>query len=474
MKPVAGRRPIGEQLAGWVPMNMEETLQLARFVSQLAYEDLPAEVIEKTKDLILDQIGCQVAGATMPWSKAVYEYVRDYKGPREESTVVNYGLKTTAQDAAFANACFGNAFLGDDTDSVCHAHLGAIIIPSALAAGEMEGISGEAFLKAVVAGYEVSSRVGAAAKNAEARGYHPGPLFGPFGAAACAGSILGLDEKGILNALGIAGSQSSGLMEYSRSGGNVNRVHAGIAAYSGIRAALLAQRGFSGPATILEGERGFVNAFSGECDIEAMTRDLGREFRTQQIDLKTHCCCGTSGAYLDAVAMIMEKQKVDPKGIEAISVYVTPPAYRLTGAITKPKDITSAQFGGRFGIALRLIKGGNSFREYSEQNLQDRNVLDLESKTEMIIDENLEKLPGSDCPARVVIKMANGAAYDETVRAPKGSVLNPMMKGEVHKKFREFAVAALPGERMASLLNKVSGLDTVQNIRELSRLLSVM
>ena len=418
---------------------MEETRQLARFVSQLTYEHLPETVIDKTKALILDQLGCQLAGSALPWSKVAFEYVADNKGLREESTIVNYGLKTIAQDAAFANASFGNAFMGDDTDSVCHGHLGSIVIPAALALGEREGISGKEFIKAVVVGYEVASRIGAAAPSAEGRGYHPGPIFGPFGAAAGVGSILGFDEQQMLNALGIAASHSSGLMEYSKSGGSVNRIHAGIAAHGGVRAALLAKRGFTGPETILEGQRGFVNAFSGESALEEITRDLGTPYRVQYIDLKAHCCCGTSCAGLDALSKILNTHPIEVHQIEEIIAKITPATYRLTGSITRPKDITSAQFGGRFGIALRIITGANTFKEYTDENLKKPEILDLEAKINIVVDEALGKMPHSDHPAQLTIKLLDGTVFRETVYAPRGSILNPMTDEEVSAKFRSFA-----------------------------------
>ena len=218
---------------------MNETQQLASFVSKLAYEDIPVEVIRKAKELILDQMGCQLAGSTMLWGKAIYEYVKDNGRRKSESTIINYGLRAMAADTAFANANFGHALMADDTDSVCNAHLGAIIIPATLAVAEHEKSSGRELIKAVVAGYEVSSRIGAAAPLAESRGFHPGPIFGPFGVAAGVGTLLEFNEAQMLNALAIAGSQCSGLMEYSSSGGTVNRLHAGIAAYSGIRGANL-------------------------------------------------------------------------------------------------------------------------------------------------------------------------------------------------------------------------------------------
>lgn len=452
---------------------MEESRQLASFVSQLDYEDLPEAVIGKAKALILDQFGCQLAGSVLPWSRKAFEYVVDNKGAGEKSTIVHYGVKTTAQDAAFANACFGNAFLGDDTDSVCHGHLGSIVIPAALALGEGESVSGKEFIRAVVVGYEVASRIGAAAPSAEARGYHPGPIFGTFGAGAGVGAILGFNEHQMLNALGIAASHSSGLMEYSKSGGNVNRVHAGIAAYGGMRAALLAKRGFTGPGTILEGQRGFINAFSGVAALEEITRDLGIRYRVEYIDLKSHCCCGTSGASLDAVSKILDTHSIKADQIKEIIAKVTPATYRLTGSITRPKDITSAQFGGRFGIALRLIEGANTFREYTEENLAKPEILDLESKINIISDATLETVPRSDHPAQLTITLLDGKSFQETVHAPKGSVFNPMTDEEVFGKFRNFASVVLKEPAIEKIADSVFHIETEKDIRRVSQLLTV-
>jgi 2-methylcitrate dehydratase PrpD len=452
---------------------MEETKALAEFTRKLKYEDLPKEVTKKTKQLILDQLGCQAAGSTLPWSKRAYEFVVDYKNAREESTIINYGVRTSAQDAAFVNASFGHAFLGDDADSVCHAHFGSIIVPAALAVGEREMINGKEFIRAVVVGYEVASRMGAAAPLAMSRGFHPGPIFGTFGVAAAVATILGLDEKQGLDALGIAASHSSGLMEYSLSGGTVNRLHSGIAAHGGIRAALLAQRGFKGPAAIVEGERGFLRAFSGECQPEEITGALGSMFRVLSIELKAHCCCGSSSAILDAVSEIKSEHTIHPDEVEEIIVKVSQETFKLTGSIVEPSDITSAQFSGRFGVALRLIKGGNTFKEYSEENLKDRNVLALARKTTMLLDEEMEILPNSNNPARVVIRLKKGTLYEKTIPAARGSILNPMTEEEVRQKFREFSSVVLPESRAEAIIDTVSRLDSLENIGQLTQLLVV-
>jgi 2-methylcitrate dehydratase PrpD len=450
---------------------MKETKELARFAGALSYKDLPDNVIEKTKELILDQLGCQLAGSTLPWIKPAYEYALDYRAKREESTIVNYGLKTGPQDAAFVNGSFGHSFLGDDTDSVCYAHFGSIIIPAVVAMGEREMISGRDLIKAVVLGYEVASRIGAAAPFAMERGFHPGPIFGPFGVAAACGSILGFGESQILDALGIAGSHSSGLMEYSISGGTINQLHSGMAAYNGIRAALLAQKGFKGPPTIVEGKKGFLQAFSDGYLPDKITDGLGEKFRVSLIGLKSYCCCGTSSTTLDAVSQIMDEHQIPAEEIKEIMLYVTPKTFRMTGSIVEPNDITSARFSGRFAVALRCIKGGNTFKEYCEENLRDPEVLELTRKTQCILDDGIGTLEHGQNPARVIISLKNGISYEHKVNAAKGSILNPMKKGEVYGKFRQFASAALDQHNVEAICETVGALDSLNSIDGLIRLL---
>jgi 2-methylcitrate dehydratase PrpD len=449
---------------------MEETKTLAKFAAQLRYENLPKDSIDKTKELILDQLGCQIAGSVLPWSKLAYEFATESRGP-QESTIVNSGFKTSAQDAAFVNAAFGHAFLGDDADSVCFAHFGSIIIPAALAVAEKEGIDGTRFIKAVVLGYEVASRIGAAGLGAMIRGFHPGPIFGPFGVAVAIGDMLGFNEDRLLQTLAIAGSHSSGLMEYSLTGGTVNRLHSGIAACNGIRAALLAERGFTGPATVLEGERGFLRAFSDGPSLDEINKELGKTFRVLLIELKTHCCCGSSSAIFDAVAKMKDKQGIRYDEIEKIVAYVSPATFKLTGSIIEPPDITSAQFSGRFGTALALVKGGNSFKEYTAENLKDPDVLALAKKTEFVVDDALWKQPGTNNPAKVTIQAKNGTVHTWVVLAAKGSIQNPMTTEEVHDKFRKFASGVLSSGKTEAIIRTVSRLDSIRNIRELTTLL---
>jgi 2-methylcitrate dehydratase PrpD len=145
----------------------------------------------------------------------------------------------------------------------------------------------------------------------------------------------------------------------------------------------------------------------------------------------------------------------------------------MTGSIREPKDITSAQFSGCFGIALNLVKGGNSFRDYSEEHLKDPVVRDLARKTKFILDEGLSELPNSDIPAKVTIKLKNGDIFEQTVYAAKGSLLNPMTKEEVYKKFRGFASAVLPENKVEVVIDTVKELERIDDVGKLSELLVV-
>lgn len=450
---------------------MEEARKLARFINELTYDDLPLAAIGKAKELILDQLGCQLSGSTLPWSRAVYKYVRDNKAGRQESTVVNYGFRTLAQDAAYANATFGHGFEADDTDSVSSSHLGCVIIAAALAAAEREVMGGKEFVKAVVVGYDVALRIAAAARLAIRRGFVPTSVFGTFGAAAATSAMLHLSEDETANALSLAASHSSGLTEYQDAGGSVSRLHAGIAAYGGMSAAFLAQRGLTGPSTILEGNKGFCQAFSDERFLEEISAGLGKEFKLMRVGLKPYCCCGTQHSTIDAISKIASEHIINPGEIADINIAAPESVLHHAAAIVEPEDITGAQFSGRFGVAVRLLKGGNGFRQYTEDNLTDPEILSLIHKTRYTADDDLAKSSKAKSPVKVTIRMADGTVYEQSVVFAKGTIRNPMTKEEADNKFRELSSVVLPQQRVEEIFEAVAGLEKLDNIQKLISLL---
>jgi 2-methylcitrate dehydratase PrpD len=450
---------------------MNETKELARFLVEIKYSDLPPEVIDKARVLILDQLGCELAFAGLPWNRHVYQYVLGRKGGKKESTLTYYGLKTGVEDAAFANATFGHGFEMDDTEMNSITHPGSIVIPAALALGEMKKVNGKEFLLAVVAGYEAMLRAGTAARTMIFRAFHGTGVNGPFGSAAAAGKILGFDKDLMVNAMGIAGSDASGVGEYTISGGSVKRLHAGFASQAGVRAALLAQFGMTGPATVLEGKSGFCQAYANEYFVEEITAGLGKEFRILRTGNKPYCCCAAQHATIDATAAIRKKYSLKPEDVAEVIVRLVARDVKSNGNIVEPQDITSAQFSGRFGVALRLIKGSNGFQDYSEKNIRDPQLLGMAKKVRFVVDSDLEKLAVGSAPAIVMIRLKDGTLLEQRVDYARGTIQNPMTHEELEEKFRGLASSVLPEKRVEKIVGMLKQLDQLDDISRLVRLL---
>ena len=233
------------------------TKRLAHYAVNLRYSQIPPEVIARAKACILDTLAVALYGSTKPWSQAVVGFVHSLSRPGK-ATVLGRIWKVQAPQAALANGTMAHAFELDNVRQPgAGVHPGATAFLPALAIAEEKRADGKALLTAFVAGCEIMSRIGVAAGNSlEKRGFHAPGLTGTFGSAVAAARLLGLSERQLVNALGIAGSYSGGLLEFSRcqEGAMVKRLHLGKAAEGGVTAALLAQRGFAGPESVLEGK----------------------------------------------------------------------------------------------------------------------------------------------------------------------------------------------------------------------------
>ncbi|MBI2859253.1 MAG: MmgE/PrpD family protein [Chloroflexi bacterium] len=450
---------------------MDESKVFASFLSQLKYNDVPNDVIEHAQDIMLDQLGVEIAASTKPWSVAVLKYVRTFGGPAE-STIVNYGDKMKAENAAFANATFGHGFEMDDTYLPSNTHPSCVIIPSALAVGERELTDGKTFLLAVVAGYEAMGRIGRTiAPSCVLRGFHPTATSGTFAAATVVGKIMGFDKRLMLDALSIAGSHSSGLLECTQTGGSVKRINAGIAAFGGIRAALLAQVGLTGPPTILEGRKGFWHAFSDGANAGRLTDDLGKEFIVAETSYKLYACGHLIHSALELTTKMLKQHKIKANDIEQIIMGTNKNAMVVVGTILEPEDVTQSQFSSPFGIAMCVVKGSNSFRDYNETNLNDPEIRAMARRVKMVVDDEVEATFPLDRAVKMTIKLKNGTTYQDKVKWLRGTPENPATRSEVEDKFRDLATIVFPDKRVDEIIRAVRGLDGMTNIATLSRLL---
>jgi 2-methylcitrate dehydratase PrpD len=349
-----------------------ETVTLARYAAGLRYEDLPAAVVAKAKDIIADTVAACICGADMPWSRIVIDYA-ERTGPGGTSKILGRGTSVQAPAAALANGALGHSFELDSlTRPGAGAHPGATVLPPALAVAQQVGASGKALIASVVAGNEVMIRIGRATGHTnEARGFHAPGTTGPFGAAVACGLLLGLDERKMTNALGIAGSLAGGLLEFARGdGGMVKRLHLGRASEAGVMAACLAAGGFEAPRTVIEGEFGFLKVFCTEWDKSHLTRGLGSDFVTMSAVLKRYPCHATAHAAVRAVRDLQAAHGF--KGGEIASIAVTGTQRMVERHnILEPPDLMLAQYSIPFCVALALFREARDPESYDDSALAD-------------------------------------------------------------------------------------------------------
>lgn len=279
-----------EAVTGSGQQGITYSQQMAEFVAGLKFTDIPGDVIEKAKLLVLDTLGVALAAVREDFTRNVRDVANALKGPAE-STVWGSRKRLPAANAVLVNGTMAHGHDFDDMHRAASSHLSVVAIPAAFAVAEKYKRPGSEILAALVAGYEAGARIGLAARRKLlSRGWHPTAVFGAFTAAAIAGRLSGLDASRTAAAFGIAGSQASGLAQWLEEGSWTKRMHPGWAAHSGILAAQFAATGFGAPARIFEGVHGLYRAFlrDGNFDLGELNRDLGRRWETRQICIKLY------------------------------------------------------------------------------------------------------------------------------------------------------------------------------------------
>src|SRR5579863_3588338 len=307
------------------PANNIHTRAIADFVSDLTYERIPAEVRERIKLLILDSLGCAIYAANLEWCRILRQTLEALDATRTTS-VWGTSRRLSSPHAALVNGTQVQGFELDDVHRQGVLHVGAVVLPALIAVGESHArLSGRDFLTAAVAGYEIGPRVGMCMGQEHiGQGWHSGATVGVFSAAAGAARALGLDAEQTVHALGIAGSQSSGLMA-AQYGAMVKRMHAGRSSQSGLYGALLAKDGFTGIVDVFEAPYGgFCTTFSRSNDrfnLDELSAGLGESFETMRISLKFYSCVGSNHTTLDAIRDIRKRRPFTLEDIDSIVVH---------------------------------------------------------------------------------------------------------------------------------------------------------
>jgi len=434
------------------------TRELARWVSALDYRDLPPRTREVVRIVLLDTLGCGVYGYTTAWAKTLLDWAKSGAPAKGVATVWGEAAPSLrAADAALANGTSVHAFELDDYHQA-KLHPGAVVIPAAMAMAEQLNASGERLVAAIAAGYEVMIRSSLALNPSAARlrGWHLTGVCGPFGAAAACACLMRLDEERTAWALGLGGTQGAGLWAFNADGTMSKRFHAGRAAQSGVLAAELAARGFSGPTQIYEfHDGGVLKAFSDSSDPAPLTRELGVLFHLDATSIKPYSCCGSTHSYVDAARELRRRLGTPWNPARRVRVGMAKVVEVQCGFDYVPGSALNAQMSLRYVVAAALLEGQALPAQFSDAKIADPALVGLAQRIELVHDPELDKL----YPARFAAWIAaenDGQWIRVDVLDPLGSTANPVDAKGVIEKFRGIN-PHLPVDRIADAALDIEG-----------------
>ena len=406
---------------------------LAEFAVSLTYDRIPGEVVERAKDCVIDTVAACVYGSQMPWSRTVADYAGRNSAPGECS-VFGTALKVRAPFACLSNGAAAHAF---ELDCLCEPSVGihpsaALAVPG-LAPAQGRKMDGRTLMTAIVAGYEVLYRIGDAAKHAiEKNGFHSPGIVGPFGTAVVIGRMFDIDAGQMTNAFGIAGSTSAGLMEFSKTGGMVKRLHLGRAAEAGFMAAVLARDGYTGPAGVFEGKFGFLNGFCNGGDPSRLTKDFGTVWHVMKNKIKRYACHSTAQVPVTLALELKEKHKLTGDDVAGIAITANQKTVSQH-AILEPQDLTMMQYSVPFCVAMAFYKDPLDPRNFSEATLSDAKIRALCKGAKVELLKDASGYLSQAC--RVTVKLKNGKELALEGHDFKGTPTMPLSRDELRDKF---------------------------------------
>jgi len=467
---------------------MAETIatRLATFVEGCELPRIPAPVVDRAKGFLLDYLGVALLGADAPSSRIMHKTIAAVERS-DTCTVIGSPRRASCLLAALANGTSGHALEMDDDHRTSVLHPAVAVIPAALAAAEHGGVTGHKLLEGIIAGYEIMTRVGDAFLGTQYyEGFHPTGTCGVFGAAAAAGRVLGLTRLQLVAALGIAGTQAAGLEEWKQDGSWIKRLHPGHAAQAGVLAALLAREGYTGPATIFEGNNGFLKAFSYErkWDAAKILDRLGDDYRGYGTSFKPYACCRFSHQVIDAILDLMREHRLEPSLIRSVEVRIYRTAYLTLfepqDRRYRPRTAVDAQFSIPYVVAVAILRGHVLPADFTDDAIGDDRLLAMASKVKGLADAQYESGYPSRFPTTVTVHLEGERSFSAYRDLPRGDPANPayedhpgLFEREIEEKFGKL-VDLLPQyrARRPEMVRHVHGIEALSQVSPLARLFS--
>jgi 2-methylcitrate dehydratase PrpD len=442
--------------------------QYAAFCTDLTLDDLPDEVVEQAKHLTLDTIGIAVGSIRAESSDAFVEGTRDRNSDADGATVLATGETMGPEYATLLNGALAHSLDYDDTHRKASLHPGAPVIPAALAAAEEVDASGEELLTAIVAGYEITCRMGMAVdpESHYDRGFHMTGTCGLFGATAAAGMVYDFDKEELVSAFGLNGSQAAASLQFLENGGWNKRAHPGLAGHSALLSTSFADNRFAAASEPIEGVRGFLQGYSDDPHPGKATAGLGEEYELLNVGVKPYPCCRYMHAPLDVLFELVDEEDIDHEDVESVTVNIAKPGVKLTGDPTNPypKSFVDCQFSMPFGAALALVYhdgGVETFLGAIENGEVDDDIKRIIDVTTVSTTDWIADAFPQQWPAEVTVETTSGT-YSGRTEYARGEPENPMSWEEIVEKYEELTEPVMSEDHAAAAREAIANLESVQ------------
>jgi aconitate decarboxylase len=453
------------------------TGRLATWVAETTLDDVPASVRDRAKHLVLDGIACALVGAQLPVSRLGVEGVRALDSTGDAALIGWDGRATSPTSAAMLNSSFIQGFELDDYHPLAPLHSNSLVLPAMLAAAPHVGrVSGERFLLGAILGYETGPRVGQALGGLDmlSRGWHSGVVFGPLAAAAAAGSLYGLDAAGFEDAFGIAATQSCGLMS-AQFESMVKRMQHGFASRNGLTAAALAASGYVGIKRVFERDYGGWLSTFGQGHRtypEEISAGLGTLWETERIAVKAYSAMGLLHAAIDAALEL--RSNVNVSEIARIDIDMPEAAYAHGGwKAERPLELIGAQMNVAYAVAVALLDGDVLIDQFSQDRINGDDVWTLIDRTLTHHERAYDHLPAHErLTTQVRLTLNDGSTRAAKVAHPRGTGDRSLTNAEIRDKYGKLTDRAISAERQATIDEAVLNIDTLDDVAQLTALLT--
>lgn len=407
--------------------------QLAEFASQLSYEDIPAPVLRRTEDLLLDYLVSALAGSSARAVQSIAQFA-DAMGPASgpcENLVTRRG--TSPMFAAMVNAASAHMVEQDDVHNGSVFHPAAVVFPAAVAVAQALGRSGKDLLVASVAGYEAGIRIGEFLGRSHYKIFHTTGTAGALAAAVAAGRLLNLNSEQMLHALGSAGTQAAGLWEFLRDAADSKQLHTAKAAVNGVIAAYLAHDGFTGARQILEGPQGMGAGMSSDANPAKLTDGLGTRWTVLETSFKFHASCRHTHPAADALQQVLQSHQLQAGDIASVVAHVHQGAIDVLGPVTKPTTVHQSKFSMGTVLGLIALHGRAGLPEF-DAALNDPDTAAFRERVSMDLDTEVDTAYPAQWIGKVTVQTHDGRSLAGRVDEPKGDPGNTLSRPELEDK----------------------------------------